>query len=123
MLISKVSRKIAQASLRSCNDELADALIKLFRSWLLFRSISFELLIPGPDLQDRAGFPLSVVCSVRMQRLLGPDESIRVSTTGHVKSDDLPTVVDPVDCGRADTLWVIDRRKLSVVKDETVGET
>ncbi len=63
MLIPKVSRKIAQASFRSSNDELADALIKLFRSRLLFRSISFELQISGPDLQDRAGFPLSVVCS------------------------------------------------------------
>jgi len=58
-----------------------------------------------------------------MQRLLRPDESIRVSTGGHVKSDDLSAVVDPVDCGRANTLWVIDRRKFSVFKDETVRET
>jgi hypothetical protein len=43
-----------------------------------------------------------------MQRLLRPDESIRVSTGDHVKSDDLPTVVDPIDCGRADALGIID---------------
>ncbi len=40
-----------------------------------------------------------------------------------VKSDDLSTVVDAIDCGRADALGIIDRRKVSVVKDETVGET
>jgi hypothetical protein len=35
----------------------------------------------------------------------------------------LSAIVDPIDCGRTDALWVIDRCKLSVVKDETVGET
>jgi len=57
-----------------------------------------------------------------MSRLLRPDESIRVPTGGHIKSDDLSAVVDPIDCGRADAIGIIDRRKLSVVKDETVGE-
>src|SRR5260370_7672005 len=58
-----------------------------------------------------------------MSPLPGPDESIRVSTGGHVKSDDLSTVVDPIDCGRADALGIIDRRILSFLKEETVGET
>src|SRR5260370_323779 len=44
-------------------------------------------------------------------------------TAGHVKSDDLSTVVDLIDCGRPDAIGIIDGRKLSVVKDETVGET
>jgi hypothetical protein len=35
----------------------------------------------------------------------------------------LSTVVDPIDCGRADAIRIIDRRKLSIVKGETVGET
>jgi hypothetical protein len=35
----------------------------------------------------------------------------------------LSTVIDPIDCGRADTLGIIDRGKASVVKDETVGVT
>src|SRR6266849_934942 len=51
------------------------------------------------------------------------DESIRVATGGHIKSDDLSTVINPIDCGRPDAIGIIDRRILSVVKDETVGET
>src|SRR5258707_14246239 len=58
-----------------------------------------------------------------MSRLLRPDESIRVSTSGYVESDDLITVVNSIDCGRADAIGIINRRKLSVVVDETVGET
>src|SRR5260370_5123336 len=58
-----------------------------------------------------------------MSPLPGPAEPIRVSAGGHVKSDDLSTVVDPIDCGRADALGIIDRRILSFLKDETVGET
>src|SRR6266404_389999 len=54
---------------------------------------------------------------------LVPYESIRVPAGVYVKSDDLSTVVDPIDCGRADALGIIDRRKVSIVKDETVGET
>ena len=58
-----------------------------------------------------------------MSRLLSPYESIRVPAGVYVKSDDLSTGVDPIDCGRADALGIIDRRKVSVVKDETVGVT
>ncbi len=58
-----------------------------------------------------------------MSRLLSPYESIRASTAGNEKSDDLSTVVDAIDCGRADALGIIDRRKVSVLKDEAVGET
>jgi hypothetical protein len=58
-----------------------------------------------------------------MSRLLSPYESIRVSTGGHEKSDGLSTVVDAIDCGRADALGIIDRLKVSVLKDEAVGET
>ncbi len=58
---------------------------------------------------------------LRISRSLRPNESVRVSTGGHEKSDDLSTVVDPVDCGRANAFGVIDRREASVVKDETVG--
>jgi hypothetical protein len=48
-----------------------------------------------------------------MSRLLSPYESIRVPAGVYVKSDDLSTVVDPIDCGRADALG-IDRRKVSL---------
>jgi hypothetical protein len=58
-----------------------------------------------------------------MSPLPRPDESVRASTGGHVKSDDLSTVVYPIDCGRADALRIIDRRILSVLKNETVGKT
>jgi hypothetical protein len=58
-----------------------------------------------------------------MSRLLSPYESIRVPTGVYVKSDDLSTVVDAIDCGRANALGIIERRKVSLVKDETVGET
>ena len=57
-----------------------------------------------------------------MLRLLRSYKSIRVPTGGHVKSDDLSTVVDPIDCGRADALGVINRREVSVVEDEAVGK-
>ncbi len=56
-----------------------------------------------------------------MSRLLSLYESIRVPTGVYVKSDDLSTVVDAIDCGPVDALGIIDRRKVSVVKDETVG--
>jgi hypothetical protein len=59
----------------------------------------------------------------RMSQLPGPNESIRVSIGGHLKSDDLFTVVYPIDCGRADALGIVDRRILSDLEEETVGET
>jgi hypothetical protein len=58
----------------------------------------------------------------RMSRLPRPYESVRVPIGGHVKSDDFSTIVDPIDCGRADAVGIIDRRKISVAKDETVGK-
>jgi hypothetical protein len=58
-----------------------------------------------------------------MSRLPRPYESIRVPTGVHVKSNDLSTIVDPIDCGRADAVGIIDRRKVSVIESETVGET
>ncbi len=58
-----------------------------------------------------------------MSRLPRPYESIRVPAGVHEESDDLSTVVDAINCGRADAVGIIDRRKVSVVESETVGET
>src|SRR5260370_6811270 len=84
----------------------------------MFRGGEARSRVPGPGR-------LSVVRRLLwgVSPLPRSDESIRVATGGHVKSDDLSTVVDPIDCGRPDAIGIIDRRKLSVVKDETVGET
>src|SRR6266481_6749187 len=89
---------------------------------LMFSLSAFNRRCPVPTYGTEHAFRCAPF-DLRMSRLLRPDESIRVSTSGHVKSDDLSTVVDPIDCGRADALGVIDRRIFSVLKDETVGET
>src|SRR5260370_2650649 len=48
-------------------------------------------------------------------------KSIRVPSGIHEKSDNLTTIVDAVDCGGADPLWIIDRLEVSVIEDESVG--
>src|SRR5260370_36307406 len=84
----------------------------------MFRGGEARSRVPGPGR-------LSVVRRLLwgVSPLPRSDESIRVATGGHGKSDDLSTVADPTDCGRPDAIGIIDRRKLSVVKDETVGQT
>src|SRR5712664_3138406 len=49
-------------------------------------------------------------------------KSIRVPGAVHEKSDKLSTVVDAVDCGRADAFRIIDRLEESIVEDESVSE-
>src|SRR6266478_4496102 len=89
---------------------------------LMFSLSAFNRRCPVPTYGTEHAFRCGPF-DLRISRLLRPDESVRVSTGGHVKSDDLSTVIDPIDCGRADAIGIIDRRKPSVVKDETVGET
>src|SRR6266478_8772190 len=89
---------------------------------LMFSLSAFNRRCPVPTYGTEHAFRCGPF-DLRISRLLRPNESVRVATGGHEKSDDLPTVVDPIDCGRADALGIIDRRKLSLVKDETVGET
>src|SRR5260370_22526232 len=89
---------------------------------LLFSLSGFNRRFPDPTYGIVHAFRCAPF-DLRISRLLRPNESVRVATGGHEKSDDLPTIVDPIDCGRADALGIIDRRKVSVVKDETVGET
>src|SRR6266478_2596089 len=89
---------------------------------LMFSLSAFNRRCPVPTYGTEHAFRCAPF-DLRTSRLLRPDESVRVSTGRHVKSDDLSTVVDPIDCGRADALRIIDRRILSVFKDETVGET
>src|SRR5713226_3151524 len=100
---------------------MADALIKASRSRILLAPYLSRWRCAVPTSGTGHAFRCAPF-DLRMSRLLRPDESIRVSTGGHVKSDDLSTVVDPIDCGRADALGIIDRRILSFLKDETVGE-
>src|SRR5260370_28300400 len=89
---------------------------------LMFSLSAFNRRCPVPTYGTEHAFRCAPF-DLRISRLLRPNESVRVATGGHEKSDDLPTIVDPIDCGRADALGIIDRRKVSVVKDETVGET
>src|SRR5260370_22241034 len=50
-------------------------------------------------------------------------KSIRVPGGVHEKSDNFSTVVDAVDCGGADPLRIVDRLQVSIVEDESVGES
>src|SRR5260370_5350571 len=50
-------------------------------------------------------------------------KSIRVPGGVHEKPDKLSTVVDAVDCGRADPVRIIDRLEESIVEDESVSES
>src|SRR5260370_12837106 len=50
-------------------------------------------------------------------------KSIRVSSGVHEKSDNFSTVVDAVDYGGADPLRIIDRLEVSIIEDESVGES
>ncbi len=100
---------------------MADALIKASRSRILLAPYLSRWRCAVPTSGTGHAFRCAPF-DLRMSRLLRPDESIRVSTGGHVKSDDLSTVVDPVDGGRANALGVIDRREVSVLEDEAVGK-
>src|SRR5258708_13625014 len=89
---------------------------------LMFSLSAFNRRCPVPTYGTEHAFRCAPF-DLRISRLLRPNESVRVATGGHVKSDDLPTIVDPIACGRPAPLGFLDRRILPVVKDETLGET
>src|SRR5258707_13123659 len=63
---------------------------------------------------------ISVILALTMESCY---KSIRVPGGVHEKSDNFSTVVDAVDYGGGDPLRIIDRLDVSIIEDESVGES